>query len=415
MRSVIWLLLLFGVAVAAATLLGDNKALVSVVYEQWRVDLSLNLFLLALIATIVLAYLMLRGVNSLLSLPRRAQEWRELKRERAAHASFRESVAEFLAGRYARAQRAADHAVALADELPALAGDAQLHVLGHLMAASSLHRMQDRMGRDDRLQAARRALPSQPQPGVLSDGVQLLAAEWALADRDTESARALLAELPPGTSRRTQALRLRMKAARHANRPLDALQTARLLAKHQGFSALAAQSLLRSLALQVLDQCAEEEQLRAAWQALDLEDRKDPYIAARAARRAHAMGHPQLGRQWLAPLWDDMEQLDADGRQKLALALIDCAVGLGSEWIARVETALTRFGHEEALVAASGVVLAERQLWGKARRPLELTAAALNLPGDVRRLALRRLGDMSRLQGDETAAARYEQRAAQTE
>ena len=51
MRAVIWFLLLFAVAVVAAATLGTNDGLVSIYWGAWRLDTSLNLFLLALIGT----------------------------------------------------------------------------------------------------------------------------------------------------------------------------------------------------------------------------------------------------------------------------------------------------------------------------------------------------------------------------
>ena len=73
--------------------------------------------------------------------------------------------------------------------------------------------------------------------------------------------------------------------------------------------------------------------------------------------------------------------MDADERGALAIALIDCIAGLGSEWLPRVEAAVASHGNEAAIVAAAGMVFAERQLWGKARRPLEQTAHTATLPG----------------------------------
>ena len=46
MRGVIWLVLLFAAAIVAALTLGDNDGLVSFFYGGWRLDLSLNLFLI---------------------------------------------------------------------------------------------------------------------------------------------------------------------------------------------------------------------------------------------------------------------------------------------------------------------------------------------------------------------------------
>jgi HemY protein len=46
MRFVIWFILLFVVAVVAASALGTNDGLVSFYWHQHRIDVSLNLFLL---------------------------------------------------------------------------------------------------------------------------------------------------------------------------------------------------------------------------------------------------------------------------------------------------------------------------------------------------------------------------------
>ena len=412
MRSIIWLVLLFTTAVVAATMLGRNDALVSFFYGEWRMDLSLNLFLLALVGVVVLLFASLQAINSLLSLPTRAREWRLLKRERAAQATLRDAWAELLAARYARAQRLAQRALELQAEVPELQGDVQFSVLARVAAASGLHRLQDRRGREERVQEALQLVHSRLGAGSAADGVQLLAAEWALDDRDASRSLALLSELAPGVSRRTQALRLKLQATRQLRKPLEALQTARLLAKHQGFSAMAAQSLLRSLAIEALEQVYDHEQLLRVWQALDAADRADAWVVARAARRARTLGRAEEGREWLKPLWESIGKAEPDARKQLALALVDCVEGAGTDWLPRVEAALARHGHETALVAAAAAVYAERQLWGKARRPLEQTAGAPDLPSLVRRDALRRLAQLAREEGDEATATRHEQRAA---
>lgn len=412
MRSVIWLVLIFTAAVVAATMLGRNDGLVSIFYGTWRLDVSLNLFLIALLAAVVIVFAALNAAQGLLSLPTRAREWREQKRERAAGASLREALAELYAARYARAQRAAQRALDLQESSSVLRNDLQFTVLAEMVAAAGLHRLQDKRARDERLDKALSLVRGRLCSGTALDGLQLLSAEWALEDRDAERGLALLAELPPGVARRTQALRLKLQAARQQRRPLDALQTARLLAKHQGFSAPAAQSLLRSLAIEAIEQAYDLDQLRRVWSQLDADDRKDAFVVARAARRANALGQATQGRQWLQPHWDAIAKANADDRRELALALFDCAPGLGSDWLPRIEAALAAHGHEPALVAAAAMAFADRQLWGKALRPLEQTASATNLPAPVRRQALRCLAAIAREEGREEQAQAYDQRAA---
>lgn len=403
MRNVVWLVLLFAVAVVAALTLGDNAGMASFYWEGWRVDLSLNLFILGALATGFALMTAVQAVNALIGLPARAREWRLLRLERAAQAALREALAEYFSGRYGRSHKAAQRAIAIQDDRQDVGDDHEFRTLAQLLAAGSLHRLQDRGRRDELL---RRAL----RPGrrgasqAVDDGARLLAAEWALDDRDGPRAEALLAELQPGVARRTQALRLKLQAARLERRPMDALHTARLLANHQAFSSTAAQGLLRSLAIEALDATHDADQLRRAWQDFDAADQRDPFVAARAARRAAQLQAAEDGRAWLRPLWDRLDSLGADGRAEVALALVDVVAGLGPDWLARVETAQRSHPTEAAVQAAVGAVLAERQLWGKARRPLEIAAKDAQLQPRARRQAWRALARLATEEGDDARA-----------
>lgn len=415
MRSIIWLVLLFVVAVVAASTLGRNDGLVTFYWSGWRLDLSLNLFIVGMAVLCFVLVSAITGINSLIALPARAREWRVARRERAAQAALREAVAEFFGARYGRAQKAAQRALSIQDSTVETASDPELRVLAHLLAAYSLHRLQDRTRRDEHLAQALRQPKRPGLPRVADEGAQLLAAEWALDDRDGPRALQLLAELPPGVSRRTQALRLRLQAQRLLRQPLDALRSARLLAKHQGFSPIAAQGLLRSLAFEAIDATHDVDQLRGAWLQLEASDRRDPYVVARAATRAAAFGHQEEARQWLRPFWEQMAELGPDGRAEVAQALCVCRSGIGADWLPRLEAALQAHSQEPAVVLAVGTVFAERQLWGKARRPLEQAAANAALDGPSRRVAWRVLARLAREEGDEQRALKAEQSAAACE
>jgi HemY protein len=403
MRNVVWLVLLFVVAVVAALTLGDNAGLVSFYWLGWRLDLSLNFFLIAALASGFAIVTMVQAVGALVGLPERAREWRALRLERAAQAALREALTEYFGGRYGRSHKAARRAISIRDEVDVLSDDHEFQMLAHLLAAGSLHRLQDRGRRDELL---RRAFHLGRRPGnaAVDDGARLLAAEWALDDRDGPRAERLLAELQPGTARRTQALRLKLQAARLARQPLEALRTARLLANHQAFSAAAAQGLLRSLAIEALEASHDADQLRRTWQQFDSVDQRDPFVAARAARRAALLGVAEEGRAWLRPLWDRLEALGSDGRSEVALALMEAVSGIGPEWLARVEAAQRVHATEAAVQAAVGAVLVERQLWGKARRPLEQAAADTQLVPRARRQAWRELATLALAEGDDQRA-----------
>ncbi|WP_077036331.1 heme biosynthesis HemY N-terminal domain-containing protein [Pelomonas sp. KK5] len=409
MRTVIWLVLLFAVAVVAALTLGSNDGLATFYWNGWRLDVSLNLFLLVLVGSCFALVTAINTINSLISLPRRARQWRVAQRERSAQLALREALAEFFGGRYSRAQKAAQKALNIQTATPELAQDHGFMALAHLMAANSAHRLQDRRRRDEQLQAAL----ALSRRGALEEGARLLAAEWALDDRDAGRAMELLGELSPGVARRTQALRLKLQAARLAKQSLEALRTARLLAKHQGFSKSAAQGLLRALAFEALDGARDADQLRAAWMQLDGADRRDAIVAARAAQCAAALGMPDDGRGWLRPFWNDIGELPPDERAALSEALVPVLAGLGPEWLQRLESAVQRFPRDKYLAYALGHALAERQLWGKARLMLETVSDDHTMPVAARRRSWLMLARLAEQDGDVERRARCYEAAAQ--
>ncbi len=410
MRGVIWLVLLFVVAVVAATTLGSNDGLVSIYWGGWRTDLSLNLSVILLLGTCAVLMSAVKAIDSLISLPKRAGEWRALRRERAAQAALREAQAEYFGARYGRASKAAHKALEIQQDTPQLAADAQFRMLAQLLAAASLHRLQDRKQRDatlgQALGAARRG------PSGADEPVRLLAAEWALDDRDAPRALQMLEGLPPGAARRTQALRLKLQATRMARQPLEALHTARLLANHQAFSPAVAQSLLRALAAETMEATHDVQQLRRLWGQFDSADRRDAHIASRMAQRAVHLDADDDARTWLRPFWERLPELPREDREQVALALIDARSGIAADWLPRLESAVQSFGHEAAVVAAVGMVFAERRLWGKARKLLEQAAAAPALPTRTRRLAWRQLAALAREESDEARAVACERAAA---
>jgi HemY protein len=118
MRAVIWLLLLAIVAVVGAGLLGSNDNLVTFYWAPWRLDLSFNLFLAGLVGFCFALNALFNAVSSLTGLPRRAREWRVSRRDRIAQAALREALAQYFGGRYSRAHKAAQRAIAIQTDTP---------------------------------------------------------------------------------------------------------------------------------------------------------------------------------------------------------------------------------------------------------------------------------------------------------
>ncbi len=412
MRLAIWFVLLFGVAVVAATTFGANDGLASFYWGSWRLDLSLNFFVLLLVGTCFLVVAVIQGINALIGLPKRAREWRTARRDRTGQAALRDALAQYFGGRYTRAQKSAQRAVAIQAETPELAQDNEFTVLGHLLAAGSAHRLQNRALRDEELRRALELSRRSPAARSAEEGARLLAAEWALDDRDAARAIELLNALPLGVARRTHALRLKLQAARLARQPQEALRTARQLIKHQGFSAVAAAGLVRSLAFESLETVHDIDQLRRLWMSFEPADRRDPFIAARAATAASALGSLEDARLWLRPLWESLAGLGPEERAAVALALAAAVHGIGAEWVPRLENASQTLPRDGAVALAAGSALAERGLWGKARALLERAADDEALAAPTRRKAWVALAELAAQEGDKARAARCYESAA---
>ncbi|MBB1600090.1 heme biosynthesis protein HemY [Variovorax sp. UMC13] len=424
MRAALWLLALFGIAAAVALFAGNNQGTVTVFWPPWRVDLSLNLVLLLLAGAFVLLYAALRALAALLSLPHQARQWRVQQKERALHSSLLDAMVQLIAGRFSRARKAALAALAQERALEgldvSLPQARQLRVLSHLLAAESAQSLQDRPARDAHLQLA---LNESAERGVLSpetrEGVQLRSARWALEDRDPAAALARLEELPQGVQRRTLALRLHLKAARQERRTLEALQTARLLAKHRAFSEAAARSIVRGLATEVLSDSHDAAQLLRAWGALESNEREMPEVAIQAAQRMVLLnGDLAVARSWLLPVWERMVEQPrslGDGlRVRLTRALEAGLDSVDADWLARIESAQRNNPRDANLQYLAGMACMKRQLWGKAQQLL--TQAGLGLQDtELYRRAWLALAQLAEARDDAPQALAAWKRAAQTE
>lgn len=415
MRAALWLLALFAVAVAIALFAGNNQGTVTVFWPPHRVDLSLNLVLLLLFAAFVLLHAALGALAALFDLPRQALRWRTQQKERAMHGSLLDGYSHLLAGRFIRARKSAETALGQEKSLSAggqqLANAGQLRTLAHLLAAEGAQALQDRPAREEHLKQALEQTSSR-EAHETREGALMRAARWSLDDREPEAAMSWLKGLPQGTARRTLALRMRLKAARLTGRTAEALETARLLAKHRAFSPAAAQSIVRGLAVDLLDGAHDTAQLQRTWMSLEPSERLMPELAIHAAQRLTTLGgDAQLARDWLLPVWERQHELDEPSKVKLVLALQAGLDSLDGAWLARVEAAQKANPRDPALQYLAGMACMRRQLWGKAQQLMSQAAMGLR-DANLHRNAWRSLALLAEERGDSEAAAQAWKRAA---
>ena len=320
-RLTIWFVLLFAVAVVAAATFGTNDGLASFYWGAWRLDVSLNLFLLVLIGTCFLIVAVIQALNSLVGLPRRAREWRVARRDRSGQAALRDALAQYFGGRYTRAQKSAQRALAIQAETPELAQDNEFTVLGHLLAAGSAHRLQNRALRDEELRQALAIAARSPAARSAEEGARLLAAEWALDDRDAP--RALAAARRAAARRRATYPCAAPEAAGRAPRPAGAGGA------EDGAPAGQAPGLLgggrrRPAALARLRGArhgARPRPVAASVECIRCGRSPRPVHRRPGRERATAFGAAEDARAWLRPFFDRIADLGAEERAVVAEAL----------------------------------------------------------------------------------------------
>jgi HemY protein len=382
MRTIIWVLGLFSFAVLWALVLGNHRGTITLFWPPHRVDISLNLFVLSVSLGFVFFYAAVRGILLFVAMPRRAHEWRQRRKERAMHRALLDALSLSLGGRYVRARKAAEQALELeaawqqglqnkGGAAPANQ-HAKLRALAHWQLAESAHALQNQALRDQHAHLALQCSSASAQSADLTEGLQLRQVRWALDDTQAGHALEQLQALPHALTRRTLALRLKLKAARQSGQAQIALEAARALVKHGAFSPGAGQTLLAALLNQALAQCSTPEQLAQWVQGLPAPERNLPQVLLRASERWLALdGSPEQASAWLQSVWHT--SLSHQGALPLDLIKVLSATlkPPSDEWLKRLEQAQNMKPQDAGLHHLLGMVCLRRQLWGKAQQHLQ--------------------------------------------
>src|SRR5262249_9680318 len=112
---------------------------VLLVYPPYRVDISLNLFIIALVILFIVLYALTRVVRNIWRMPQRVAAYRSRTRVAKAHAALRDAIGNLYAGRFSRAEKAARDS---------LGHDANRGAAG-LIAATAAHGMHEYARRDE--------------------------------------------------------------------------------------------------------------------------------------------------------------------------------------------------------------------------------------------------------------------------
>jgi len=359
MRFFLWLLVLFAAAIGLAVLARFNAGNVVLFYPPYRIDLSLNFFLVLLVSAFALVFAIIGTVRATLNLRRRVEQYRSTRQQRESGRALHDALKAFLEGRFGQAEKSARRAALLAEN----AG------LAALIGARAAHRLQQPERRDAWLTEAQQ--DEQMRTARLMTAIELL------ADDNNEGDAALAAwnELNASGIRHIHALRLALRINQRARNWPEVLRLVRLMDKRSALHPTLSRRL-RDLAYEALLAAPAHDaaSLKSLWASVPAADRTSPIVASHAVDTFMRIGQQQeaaaIAEKALASQWDVL----------LVRAYRRCAAPEGSATLlAQVEHCeqwIRERPDDAELALTLGVFCLRQKLWGKAQRHLEQAAHA---------------------------------------
>lgn len=354
MRALLWLLLLAALAVGLSLAARYNDGYALFVLPPWRVEMSLNLLLLATLLGFIVLYWTFRAVGALLRLPRAVSDFRARRARGSAENTLHEALRHVAEGRFSLAIKNAEKTF----------DSGHARGLAALVAWRAAHALRDA----SRSKLWRERAIAHADGGQVA--VLMTEAEFAIEVRDFEAALAALDRLAALGGRHIGALRLAMRAHQGLGHWREVARLVRLLQKHRALSAEQAEPLRLRAHREVLKGLAEDAKtIHAYWHEMPSDDRLQADLAREASRALAAAGDCAGAAQLIEGVLD--ERWDST----LIAAYAQCPGGDTLGRIAHCEKWLGEHPRDAQLLLALGRLCRERQLWGKAQSYLEASLA----------------------------------------
>jgi HemY protein len=386
MRWLLWIIALAALAIGVTLVARVNQGFVLLVTPLHRIELSLNLAILLVMASIVAGYLLVRAVMLLTSMPGRVREFQKRRAQNKERATFADALRNYFEGRFGKAERAAA-AVLSTDSSAGLAA---------LVGAWSAHGRRDYALRDEYLTKAAEQAPEVSVARLMAQ------AEMYLDERRYHDALNALRQLP---EKHTEALKLELRAREQAHDWEALLALLPKLEKRKVFDGAMLEEIRRHACMETLrDKATDIEALRTYWSRLSSRQRCDPQIAATAAQCFLAFGScsdvHKVVEAALASEWDST----------LVAYYSECLGARVNKQLEQAEKWLKEHPRDPVLLLVLGRLCVHEELWGKAQSYLEASLSVQ--PTHSAHLELARL--FERTGKAEQATAQYRQALEQT-
>ncbi len=361
MRTWFWTIVVFVAAVALALVLREHSGNVVIVAQPWRIELSLTLTVLLLVAAFAILYFILRIFAWVGERPDRFRSWRSRRSVRRDQESLESGWINVLEGRYVDADKDFTRV------LTRTRSDKR-KVLSSLASAHANHHLGEYSQRDQALAVAQSAAGDDIR---LREAWAIVAAEMYLDQNRPQDALALLQPLQDASSRYLHATRLLLRAHRQLRNHDRVYDLTRLLLRRGVIDKSEAMQLIEMSAAARLHS-AGIQGYKAIWGDLRSEERAMPDIALAAAGIQAAEGNHDEASRILETA------IAAQPDPRLLSAYSQCPPQHVSRRLAKAEEWLKRHPDDAALLAAMGNLCLTGQLWGPGELYLKRSMALRN-------------------------------------
>jgi HemY protein len=354
MKGLLWLLALFGAAVAASMAL-EGGGYVVLVVPPWRIEVSLLMAILLAIAGFVLLHLLVRLFSHALALPMHVRTFRARRHERSGRRALELAMQAFFEGRYGQVEKHAAQSWESGTD----------RALTALVAARAAQRRRDYARRDEWMQRAAGFDPEWRRARLV------IQAEQMIEERRFEEARTILQDLHTGGARHIATLQLLLRTEQGLGHWSESARLARALQKREALPLEAAESIVVRARTAELSRISHDPaSLAEYWRSLPERERTHPRIAAAAARVLMQLGDCRSAHRVIE------QALERGWESELVLLYSECRDGEALARIQKAEGWLAAHPDDPDLLLALGRLCQQSELWGKAQNYLEASLSA---------------------------------------
>ena len=382
MKQLLWIIILFALAIGVAIATRTYTGNVYLVIEHTMIRVNLHLFVLGLVASVVALYILVRLIAGILSTPDKLSRFGVGRRNRKATQSLNAAGLAYFEGKFQEAQAQADKVLANKE-----AGDKR--ILALMLAAHAADQSGNAEARDQYLHDIEK-LPEKTQ---LSR--HLLLAESAINQQNDEEAENHLKAAAQINPRLTRLVRLQPGHALDKGNALEILDKVDKLRRAGAMNDNEAEQLSERAYAQLLSLAQDAAGLKACLKRIP------DSLKAGALSAAIAQKYAELGLYDKAVAWVN-QYYPQNHRADLLSVFVQSAQYLDEygqqKAIDTADTWLRQNPNDPKLLAALGDLAYHRQLWGKAQGYLE---ASLRLEPTVHaRLTLAKVFEQSQRHND---------------